>query len=225
MAYTIILRHADRVPIREDLSNVFTAELTIRGVFRCDEMSRLIRSQFGKMDCIYMSIAPRCCMTGMLVGWLNSGGITPYIRSESSKYGDFSSGYLKEGMMDLWLKVVATDLKTRLPYCHLMRKWVESGLARLDRDAYAEHILSRYLAARNIIAITHDTSLAPIAEYLSGRYRFAFTDEMYSPPFLSGLCLLHTDGMLNAIKWIRPPPVPPETQALPLIETLWEKAD
>ncbi|MEM0437913.1 MAG: hypothetical protein QXU54_01290 [Candidatus Micrarchaeia archaeon] len=223
MAYTLILRHADRVPIREDLSTAFTAELTLRGILRCDEMSKLIRSQFDKMHCIYTSIAPRCYSTGVLLGCFNSAGITPPIVGERSKYGDFSGGYLKEGMMDSWLRVVADDLQTRQPYSHLMRKWVESGLAHLSRDEYAEHILSRYLQIINVIAVTHDTNLAPIAEYLSEKYGFAFTEEMYFPQFLSGLCLLHENGEPSAIKWIRQPPLVPETQALPLIETLWEK--
>ncbi|MCX8206130.1 MAG: histidine phosphatase family protein [Candidatus Micrarchaeota archaeon] len=223
MNFTMILRHADREHFNKDLSNVFTANLLAEGKLRAHKMGRMVRKQFGVANTVYTSIAPRCYHTGVIIAHSSKGFVAPVIECERSKYGDFSGGFLKEGMMESWVSVVPGHLASKRPYRDIMRGWVESGLARLDRDGYAEHILSKYIMERNILAITHDTTVAPLAEYLAEKWGFEFTSEMYCPPFLTGLCLLHDAGALSAIKWIRPPPVLLEAGRMPLVETLWEK--
>ncbi len=204
MQYTMVLRHSDRTKIQTPKEAV-DAKLTFRGYFRAMSGGLFLRKHFKGPDEIQTGNRLRCYCTGLALRTTWNLLEIPRIEREDSQYGFFGAGYVSEGQLQLWLQNTDECCRDRLrpkTFRERFERWRELGLLRVDLDEYGEEFMARALATERLLAITHNTNVGPIMEYLVERFGFELEHQFLNPEVLSGFCISHKSGVVEAIHWI-----------------------
>lgn len=196
---TVLIRHANRQDISHP-DKVRTAELTLDGVINAHKAGRFLKQKFPAEE-IYTSPFKRCIDTGKVIALAYGNGMR--VIGEESEYGALCCGFLKEGKAEEWFEISCSiNLKEFFEDITKAYSTYHSfGIMKYNNAFdYARDVLAKYLMKKDIIAVTHDSTIAPVLAFLSAEYKCDIELAGKQPPYLTGVAIRHEEGNIISIK-------------------------
>ncbi len=202
MNTTIIMRHSNRPHIvtPEDFA---TANLTFTGKINAFKAGRFLKDSY-KIDEIHSSFRQRCYDTATLV----SLGYSPFknipITREQGEFDTLCAGFVKN--MDEWNHLSMNHDFFIMFYGNmnaLFTRYKPYNVFKHDSATpYAQEVMKKYLKNKNILAIAHDSTIAPLWVTLSGEFGFRLNGLADRPGFLNGIVIHHVNGEIQRLEKI-----------------------
>lgn len=205
MSYTVVLRHSHRSKIR-NADDAIKARITLRGYAYALRAGAFLRKKLPDIESIHSSNASRCYRTAQAVRAAYRAFNYPKVLREARPCDFFGAGYIREEKFCAWLEDTKNRARGRSTgpdsFYERFRIWEESDLLRCGIEQYGKEFLSRFLSDRNLLFITHNSTITPIMEFLSRKHEFEVRPAFLDPEVLSGFCIYHSFGSPESIYWI-----------------------